>query len=129
MPSLHNKNGIIINAAVSFSRKLNSNVFSCYFKLPITKQLIICQSLLLIKQKLPNVTSTILMPTFKGDNGFIHHHKCTHTTGYHRLLSSHRKLHNLIIQRRVRAKCRQILMRFCFDKLLSITLNHFTLAQ
>jgi len=44
--------------------KLNSDVFGCYFKLPITKQLIICQSLLLIKQKLPNVISTILMPTF-----------------------------------------------------------------
>lgn len=74
MSSLHNKNGIVINAAMSFSMKLNSNVFVCYFKLPITKQLIICQSLLLIKQKLPNVISIILMPTFKGDNnGFIHH--------------------------------------------------------
>lgn len=74
MSSLHNKNGIIINAAVSFSTKLNSNVFGCYFKLLITKQLIICQSLLLIKQKLPNVISKILMPKFKGDNnGFIHH--------------------------------------------------------
>lgn len=73
MSPLHNKNGIIINAAVSFSMKLKSNVFNCYFRLPITKQLIICQSLLLTKQKLPNVTNTILMPTFKGDNGFIHH--------------------------------------------------------
>lgn len=73
MSSLHNKNGIIINAAVSFSMKINSNVFGCYFKLFVTKQLIICPSLLLIKQKLPNVISTILMPTFKGDNnGFIH---------------------------------------------------------
>lgn len=43
-------------------------------------------------------------------------HKCTHTTGYHRLLTGHRQLHDLIIQRRVRAKCRQTLMRFCFDK-------------
>lgn len=55
-------------------------------------------------------------------------HKCTHTTGYHRLLSGHRKLHN-IIQKRVKAKCKQTLMRFCFDKLLSITSNHFILVQ
>jgi len=56
-------------------------------------------------------------------------HKCTHTTGYHRLLSGHRKLHNLFTQRRVKAKCRQILMRFCFDQLLSISSNYFTLVQ
>lgn len=55
--------------------------------------------------------------------------KCTHTTGYHRLLSGCRKLPNCVIQRRVREKRRQILMRFCFVKLLSTTSNHFTLAQ